>query len=1242
MSKKVLAAKSVKKPGRPFIIVGIGASAGGIDAITELLNNLSPNTGMAFVYLQHLDPTHESMLPQILSRVSPMTVIEAKNLMKIEQDHLYVLPPNKDMLIVDGVLRLKTRKAKPAIHLPVNEFFFSLAEKQKQAAIGIVLSGNGADGAAGLKAIRQAGGFTFAQDESAKFSGMPQSAIEADAVDKVLSPKEIAKELDRLSQQKEKFHLIIDKESDLLHENEEDVNAILLLLKKNTGVDFTHYKKTTIHRRIIRRMLLLKLSGLKEYLRILRKTPAEALSLYNDLLINVTSFFRDPELMDYLKKSVLPKILKAKEPNEPVRIWVPACSTGEEAYSLAILYSEIKSDKPKNKLQVFGTDLSELAINRARLGTYTGAEVSNLNPDILQKYFTKSNSHFRISKTIRDMCVFAPHNIFRDPPFSHLDIISCCNFLIYLDQNLQKKAIELFHYALNRNAHLILGKSETVGTSPLFQSVDKKIKIFTKKSTEADKVLVSFPERINERNRLGLTAKLTATKKYLSESEDIERTVDSLLLDKYIPACVIINRSLEVQLIRGSTAMYLEHSPGRVSLNILKMAKEDLVFEIRTGVQKVLKTGNPFHKNLIEFKLKAGIHLVNLEIIPFTTSEGQNYMMILFHPVSPAVTLPVNNAAKDKRVKALEKELTGTREDMRRIVEEQEAVNEELQSANEEIVSSNEELQSINEELETSKEELQSANEELMTVNHEMMVKNDLLAEAYQYSEAIFSTIREIVIVLEKDFTIKLANTAFYKTFRLMENHVEGQLLFEIGDRQWDKPSLRKLLDGVLRHNKSFVNFEIKENFPLIGDKIMLINGMKLFQNRQETILLAIEDITEHVAASKLVAERETWFRNMADNAPVMIWISDSKKLRTYFNKTWQEYTGRSLIEETGNGWIISIYKEDIDNYMQVYRQAYENKKVFRIDYRLRRKDGAYRWVRDVGKPEFNSKNEFNGFIGTCSEIHDQKLINEELEDRVNIRTAALQDANLNLARSNSELKQFAYVASHDLQEPLRKILTLSDRLLQKFGGNIPEDGLTYINKMVGSANRMTRLIDDLLNFSRVTSKEKFERVDLNEIIQKVLKDFELVIRQKNFKINIAPLPTLDAVPVQMDQLFHNLISNAFKFNDKTKPVINIDSSMLSKEEIKSHRSLVKNKEYCRIVFSDNGIGFDQQFAETIFVIFQRLHERQSYEGTGIGLALCRKIVNFHEGIIYAEGNEKKGACFHIILPLKHDTHFTH
>ncbi|MBD2753398.1 CheR family methyltransferase [Spirosoma validum] len=1008
-------------------IVAIGASAGGQEAVVELLENLSPTTGLAYVYIQHLDPTQESHLAHILGRVTEMVVLEAQHLMRIRPNYLYIIPPDRDLEVLDGVLTLVPRTARSVIHMPIDQFFLSLSERQKEGAIAIVLSGTASDGTLGLRAIKAAGGITFAQDDTARFQSMPRSAIAEGVVDRVLSPAAIAKELERLSKQTAIFQQTIlteAQETESLEASktepasstDEDLRTIIQLLRRSTGMDFGQYKVTTIRRRIIRRTLLYKLDSLNEYADYLRNHPEEASLLYDDLLINVTTFFRDAETMDYVQKVLLPQLVKDKIPQEPIRVWVPACSTGQEAYSIAMLLLEVLGDRTLSRtIQIFATDLSESAVAKARMGSYTRGEIMDVSARRLQRFFTKIDDHYRINKAVRDICVFAPHNLLKDPPFSRLDLISCRNLLIYLETPLQRKAIVTFHYGLNPNGYLILGKSETVGTSaPLFSQVEKNYKIFARKNdVDSRATFTMAPRQLDGdsvMNRSVLTSKTigqgngessgriaSSQGRWGGLASDLDKVVDNLLLNQYVPASVVVNQDLEILLFRGSTGLFLEPAPGKASLNLIKMARPSLVFELRNVIHKAQKLNEPVRKSNLEIKVKNKVHYVAIEAVPLETIGEERLFLIIFEEIEPPVVPTTRTAdARNRRIKELEAELTNLREDMRSVIEEQEASNEELQSANEEIISSNEELQSINEELETSKEEIESTNEELLTINQELQVRNDQLSESYQFAEDIFGTIREATLVLDTDLRVKSANQAFYRLFQLHEEETERRLIYELGNRQWDIPELRLMLTDIITSDVQFLGFELTYTSVETGAKILSLNARRVVR-QQESILLAIEDITEHRRAQQLVIEREAWFHQIADNAPTLIWVTDAQGNITFLNKEWINYTGRSLEEVKQHGWVEAFHPDDWAAYIKTYTTHVKAQQPFTVEYRLGRHDGDYHWMLENAQPLFGDNGLFNGYIGSVADVHLQTEMNRELDRRVQERATESEQTNLQI-----------------------------------------------------------------------------------------------------------------------------------------------------------------------------------------------------------------------------------------------------
>lgn len=839
-----------------FPIVGIGASAGGLEAATLLLKALPTNLGMGYVLVQHLDPTHESVLAELLSKATKMPVHEAKDNAIVKPNHVYVIPHNKDLIIKAGVLKLTTRATGKKPHMPIDLFLHSLARTQKEKAIGIILSGTASDGTLGLKAIKSDGGITFAQDETAKYQGMPKAALASGAVDFVLSPSGIAKELTQMNnhpyiQQPGKNEAQLESPEDV-----EGLEKILLILRKSFGIDFLHYKAATIKRRIRRRMLLHKVATFKNYIKYLKDTNGEVVSLHDDLLINVTSFFREPAYFQFLHNKIFPRITKNRSVKEPIRIWVPGCSTGEEVYSIAISLSEFLAENSLNiPVQIFGTDISKTAIEKARVGAYLQNDVTTLSSKRLELFFEKTDGVYQISKSIREMCIFAPHNVFGDPPFSKLDLISCRNLLIYLDASLQGRIFQAFHYALKPGGFLMLGKSEAVGaSSQLFSQIDKKYKIYARKETTT-RDIVSFSTIIQKPQKQDLVSSDLISDEVL-DSIDIQKDVDKILLSQYTPASVVINNDFEIIQFRGSTGAYLEPSPGKPSFNLIKMARGGLGFEIRSAISKVRKSGNTFRKENIPVKQNVSTRNVTIEVIPLKTTLESHYLVLFEDTSNRSQTELKSNESdngisahnqpgtKDRRITDLEAELAQAREDMRSVTEEQETTNEELQTASEEILSSNEELQSINEELETSKEELESTNEELVTVNEELQNRNEQLIEARDYAEAIIRTVQVPLLILDRNLRVKTANRSFYQMFQVNQEVTAGSFIYDLGNGQWDIPALHKLLNEILPKDNYFDDYEIEHTFPDIGHKIMLLNGRKFYKDG-DNILLAIEDITE-------------------------------------------------------------------------------------------------------------------------------------------------------------------------------------------------------------------------------------------------------------------------------------------------------------------------------------------------------------------------------------------------------------
>lgn len=792
-----------KKVTKPFVIVGVGASAGGYEAFSQLLEKLAPNTGMAFVLVQHLDPTHESKLSELLARSTEMAVVEIRSETAVEPNHVYVIPPATSLTISQGVLQLKPRRRGNGTYLPIDQFLESLATDQGNRAVGVILSGNGMDGTIGLKQIKAEGGITFVQDEkSAKFYGMPGNALHAGCVDFVLAPPAIAKELERISRYSPLRREKTPKAEPALPGSETELIKIFGLLRALTGVDFSYYKLTTLKRRITRRMVLKKVENLREYLKYLQQNPNEVDLLFNDILINVTGFFRDPQAFAALKKKVFPRIVKQKSAGSPIRVWVPGCSTGEEVYSVAICLHEFLGKNINAKaMQIFGTDISDNMVGRARLGVYPESIVSQVSPERLRRYFTKTDHGYQISKFIRDVCIFAKQNVAEDPPFSKVDLISCRNLLIYLGPVLQKKVMPIFHYSLQPGGYLMLGSSETIGSfANLFSLIDKKNKIYSKLETQSRPEMEFFPSPSAE-----ISETRPPQQKQEVSSFDLQRRADEILLSQYTPGGAVVNSRLEVLHFRGKTGYYLEPAPGTASLNLLKMVREELVVDLRTAFAQAMKTNLPVRKEPVRIRYNGHYREVTLEVVPFkNTSSSERFFLVLFHDVLGVMEEEKGGHTKgrtlhqhaQREIRRLREEIGQTKESLQTIIEEQEATNEELKSANEEIQSSNEELQSTNEELETAKEELQSTNEELTTLNEELQNRNTELSQANNDLNNLIGSFSMPMLMLGNDLTIRRFTPLAEKLFNLIPSDI-GRRISDINPNI-ALPNLDKIVAEVV------------------------------------------------------------------------------------------------------------------------------------------------------------------------------------------------------------------------------------------------------------------------------------------------------------------------------------------------------------------------------------------------------------------------------------------------------------
>jgi two-component system CheB/CheR fusion protein len=745
----------------------------------DLLRHLPAKNGMTFVVVQHLDPHHASKLASLLGKATAMPVIEIVKTTEPKPNTVYVQPPNKCVVIKGGVMKLVRRTRR--LNVAIDQFFESLAYACGSRAIGVVLSGSGSDGTAGLRAIKAAGGLTFAQaEETAKFPEMPRNAIRSGFVDAVRSPREIAREIRNIAEHPYIRQAITDGEAKQAanseYEKADDLRRIFLSLKKQTGVDFASYKLGTLTRRIQRRMALHGMKKLGQYGRFLRDNKREIEALFDDLLINVTRFFRDARLFNALRKRFLPAILKNKSRLGELRVWVPGCATGEEVYSLAICILEaLGVHASEMRVQIFGTDLSEAMIDRARVGIYSSAIEKDVSPARLRRFFTKHDSGYQINRRVREMCTLARQNVVTDPPFSRLDLISCRNVLIYLSPELHKRCIPQFHHALNPGGYLILGPAESVGMyEELFQLVDKKNKIYAKKMVPTPRPT----ETIGYQGPHFVHAAMRSPTADAGVTEQLVQTADRIMLGAYAPSAVIIDHEMHVLQFRGRTETYLEHRPGPATLNLLQMVRPNLAADLRNVIRRCIKTHKPARKERVLIKHDGRTREINIQVVPFKLAASEkSWLLVIFDETTrglrPGRALQqLGKTASQREIAELRRELASTKESLQAIIEEREATNEELNSANEEIESSNEELQSTNEELETAKEELQSTNEELTTLNEELSNRNLEMMQMNSDLSNLLASIQLPIVMVDNDLLVRRATPAARHAFNILQSDV--------------------------------------------------------------------------------------------------------------------------------------------------------------------------------------------------------------------------------------------------------------------------------------------------------------------------------------------------------------------------------------------------------------------------------------------------------------------------------------
>jgi two-component system CheB/CheR fusion protein len=1165
-------------------IVGVGASAGGLDAFMELLSHLPADTGMAIVLIQHLDPKHESQLSDLLSRTCKMPVTEVRGETRAAANHVYVIPPESNLTISGGVLHSSLRP-ESGRNMPVDTFFHALAADRGNQAIGVILSGTASDGTLGLTSIKAAGGFTFAQDPAtAKYDGMPRNAIAAGVVDSALPPAAIARQLIAIARNTD---LPVKVRAAVHPVEESGLATILRLVHGVTGVDFTHYKPGTVERRVKRRMMLRGFEELSDYSRDLEHNRAEASALCQSCLITVTAFFREPHMFEELKKRVFPALLENRSPADPVRIWVAGCASGEEAYSIAICLQEFLDDANLSiPFEIFATDISETAIEQARAGSYPGSALAKVSPQRLKRFFTTTDRGYQVAKIIRDRCVFARHNLAQDPPFSRLDLVSCCNVLIYLGAELQRKIISVLHYALKPAGFLILGPSESIGTlSASFRQLQGTHKIYCMAPAAGAPAPLSAEGRHAEVRLDRPIAEVTGL-----PALDVLREADSLVLAAHGPAGVVIDDDMNILQVRGRTSPYLELSPGGPTTNLLKLAREGLI----AGLGKAIRSAR--HTNAVSsaegFRIDDEGKLCNVAITvtPFGSSPSSKgrYFLVLFKNGAPAAgtrAKPKVAVRGDETAARLRRELVATKDFLQSLVEDNATTLEELREVNEES-------QAGNEELETAQEELESANEELNTLNEELKISNVEFTKVNRDLANLLESISIPLVMVGRNLRIRRFTRAIEPMLNLIPSDV-GRSITDL-QSQIELPDLRRLLldameggDRKPRHIRdAYGRWYSLRVLPSVG-----------LDGKTDGAVLMLIDID---ASKRGLDFAEAIVETVREPLVILNQNLQVVKANKAFYRTFRavrEETEDRLIYDLGNGqWNIPKLRELLENILPAHSTFRDFEVVHEFQH-------VGRKVMLLNASEvFNPNAQARTILLAIEDTTDRKQAEEAL------RT------------TNAELQNFAYALTHDLQEPLRMVVNFTELLGREYAGKLGDEADRFIAYSVEGALRIEALLKALLSYWEVAerSHDAFTPIDCAAVLSKTLLNLHAAIAESGAVVTSDPLPTVEAEEVLMMQLFQNLISNAIKYKGTETPHI--------------HISAEREPSGWLFAVRDNGMGIEPQDCERVFGMFKRLHGSE-IPGTGIGLALCKKVIDRQGGRIWVESKPGHGSTFKFTIP---------
>ncbi len=1196
-------------------IIAVGASAGGLEALKVFFSNLSKTDINTYVVIQHLSPDYKSMMGQLLKKFAHLPIKEVRQNTAIKPSKIYLIPSKSNAVIKNGKFELIDKEKKNRINLPIDLFFMSLAEYKQENAIGIILSGTGSDGTRGVKAIKEKGGMIMVQDpQQAKFDGMPKSALQTGLVDYTLAAENMGDEIEEYINSP----LIIKIDQDKVEYDKDLFDDILELVNKQTDADFTHYKYSTLARRLARRIKVCKAKTLEEYYDILKETPKEVECLFKEFLIGVTSFFRDQEVWQCLHQEVIPQIIHSKRDFQKLKIWNVACSTGEEAYSLAIsIYEEMQNQEKNLEVKIFATDISKDHLEIGSQGVYSESVISDIPPDLLEKYFVLKNEKYQVVDKIRKMVIFSKHNLLKNPPFSNMDIIMCRNLLIYFQLFNQQKALNALHYGLKDKGFLILGTSESVHTHhDHFEEINRRYKIYQNKypKKRLDSSNMHSPRKEEVINREPLKKKsLTKTTKNNYSKGMYQNALTENILEHFGGASVLVDAEFTILEAFGEFRKYADLPIKGFSTNLLDMMDNDLRQVVKTTGKKAIKENTTLQYD--NFNLQKDNQTIGLKLIckPFKVEKFGNETGLILNFIETDINLDKVKKIENLKpgthsqeyIEELERELKKTKEELQESLEEIESSNQELQTANEELLASNEELQSTN-------EELQSVNEEINTVNAENVQKMEDLSQLNADMNNLLESTNIGTIFLDDELQIRKFTPAIKRHFSLLKSDLGRPINdfttnFTLGKGK----DLVSRCERVLKTGKSL------ERHIVAKDGVNFLQRISPFLNSREEmvgVVITFINIESLQKAKRKLEASEKRFKSFYEEDPVMHFSVDPTSNQiTHCNIEAAKKLGYEEKEELIGKSILDLYEDN--SQLQTIKRHKEFKKegvLKNIEQLLLTKEGEKISVIMHITAELDEDENIVNHRFTCVDISAQKKSQKELEEQ-----------KADLERVNRDLEQFVSICSHDLQEPLSTIKFGSDILGKIYGDRLDKKGKDYISYIDQASNRLSEQIKALLEHSRIGRNTNKKLVNTRELVEVVKYDLSKRIRDTKARVSVGKLPKIKAYEVELRLLFQNLMSNALKYISKDrKPEIRI--------------SAYPEGNYWVFSIMDNGIGISEEDQKSIFTIFNRVPSAEKdYDGTGVGLAHVEKIVTLHEGSLWVDSQVGVGSTFYFKIKAK-------